>query len=85
MAPPGKRVVVHEKPDNRKSWAGYGTEARYIGPYLEHYRRFKCYMPETYSERNADTVEFSPTTTPFPQVTTDNYLRQAATDILVIL
>ena len=38
-----------------------------------------------YSERNADTVECFPTTTPFPQVTTDDYLCQAATDILVIL
>ena len=42
-------------------------------------------MSETYSERNVDTVEFSPTTTPFPQVTTHDYLRQAAADILAIL
>ena len=42
-------------------------------------------MPTTYSERNVDTEEFFPTTTPFPKVTTDNYLGQAATDILAIL
>ena len=85
MTPPGTRVVVHDKPNNRRSFAGYGTEAWYIVPSLEHYRRFKCYMSETYSERNADTAEFFPATTPFPQVTTDDYLRQAATDILAIL
>ena len=42
-------------------------------------------MPEIYSEHNADTVQFFPAATPFPQVTTDDYLRQAAADILAIL
>ena len=36
MAPPGTKVVVHEKSNNRLSWAGHGTEAWYIGPSLEH-------------------------------------------------
>ena len=60
MAPPGTKVLVHEKPGNRKTWAGHGTEGWYIGPSLEHYRCYKCYMPTTHSERNADTVEFFP-------------------------
>ena len=58
MAPPGTKVVVHEKADSRKSWAGHGIKAWYIGTSLEHYRCFKCYMPATYSERDADTVDF---------------------------
>ena len=32
MAPPGTKVIVHKKSDNRASWAGHGTEAWYIGP-----------------------------------------------------
>ena len=56
-APPGTKVVVHEKATNRKLWAGHGTEAWYIGPSLEHYRCFKCYMPTTYNEQDADTVD----------------------------
>ena len=85
MAPPGTKVVVHEKPKNRKTFAGHGTEAWYIGPSPDHYRCYKCYMPETCRERDADTVEFFPQKIPFPQVTTDDYLRQAATDIHHIL
>ena len=85
LAPPGTRVLVHEKSYNRKSWAGHGTQGWYIGPALEHYRCFRCYMPETHSERNVDTVEFFPVTTPFPKVATEDYLRQAAKDILDIL
>ena len=85
MAQPGTKVVVHEKQNNRLSWAGHGTNVWYIGPSLEHYRCFKCYMLVTCRERDADTVEFSLTTTPFPHVSTDDYLRQAATDLVNIL
>ena len=58
MAPSGTKIIVHGKLDNRKSWAGHGTEAWHIGPSLDHYRYFKCYMHTIYSERNVDTVEF---------------------------
>ena len=85
MTPPSTKVVVHEKPNNRLSWTGHVTEAWYIGPSLEHYRCFKCYMTVTWRERDADTVEFSPKTTPFPRVLTDDYLWQAATDLVDIL
>ena len=42
-------------------------------------------MPDTCCERDADTVEFFPQRISFPRVTTDNYLRQAATNIAHIL
>ena len=42
-------------------------------------------MPVTFREQDSDTVEFSPTTTPFPRVSTYDYLRQAATDLVDIL
>ena len=42
-------------------------------------------MPVTFQERDADTVEVFPTTTPFTRVSTDDYLRQAAIDLVDIL
>ena len=74
-----------DKPVNRKTWAGHGTLGWYISPALEHYRYYKCYIPITYSYRNADTVDFPPTSTPLPKVSTDDYLRQAANDLVNIL
>ena len=74
MAPPGTRIIVHEKSNNRLSWAGHGTKAWCIGPSMEHYLCFKCYMPVTCRKRDADTVKFFLTTIPFPRVSTDNYL-----------
>ena len=34
MAPPVTRVVVHDKPNQRASWAHHGTPDWYIGPSL---------------------------------------------------
>ena len=49
------------------------------------YRCIKCYFPSTRSERDCDIVTFFPNVVPFPKVTTDDFLRQAATDIVSIL
>jgi hypothetical protein len=40
MAPPGKRIIAHETPARRQTWARHGQDGWYTGPALEHYR---CY------------------------------------------
>ena len=32
LAPPGMRVVIHEKPADRTSWAPHGVDGFYVGP-----------------------------------------------------
>lgn len=85
MVPLGTKAMVYEKPNKRLPWAEHGSEAWYIGPSMEHYRYFKCYMPITCSKHDAGTVQVFPSNTPFPSVSIDNYLRQAATDLTDIL
>jgi hypothetical protein len=85
LAPPGTRVVVHLKPDQRGSWAYHCEEGWYVGPSMEHYRCVKCYIPASGRERDVDTLQFFPKTIPFPEVSTEDYLTQAASDILSIL
>ena len=62
MAPPGTKVVIQLKPDNRPSWGSRGKEGWYIGPSPDHYRCVKCFIPLTRAEINADTVTFLPKT-----------------------
>jgi hypothetical protein len=38
MAPPGTRIIAHETPSRRRTWAPHGQDGWYIGPALEHYR-----------------------------------------------
>jgi hypothetical protein len=85
LAPPGTRIVVHENSNNRTSFGTHATDGWYIGPALDHYRCYHCYIPSTASTRNADTVDFFPKQVPFPKTNTDDYLRQAAEDIVSIL
>ena len=85
LVPPGTKVLAHKKPDDRASWAFNGEEGWSIGPAMQHYRCIKCYFPITKSERNVDTVTFFPKSIPFPKVSADDFLKQAATDIINIL
>ena len=56
--PPGKIVVLHNRPKDIASWAPHGEPVWYIGPAMEHYRFHKAYIPKTRAERISDTVDF---------------------------
>jgi hypothetical protein len=60
MAPGGTRVVVHVKPLIRASWDTHGVEGFYIGPALEHYRCYRCWIISTAAIRITDTVAWHP-------------------------
>jgi hypothetical protein len=60
MAPPGTKIVVHEKPTQRRTWDPHGVDGWYVGPATEHYRCYRVFINKTRSERITDTVEFFP-------------------------
>lgn len=45
LAPPGIKCQIHEKPNQRKSWAPHSVDGHYLGPALEHYWCFKVFQP----------------------------------------
>jgi hypothetical protein len=85
LAPPGTRVVVHITPNQRQNMAPHGIDGWYVGPSTEHYRCHKCYIPSTFRVRDALTIDWFPHAVPFPKVSTDDYLRQTATDMLTLI
>jgi hypothetical protein len=44
LAPPGTRIIAHETPGRRRTWAPHGQDGWYIGPALEHYRCYTFYI-----------------------------------------
>jgi hypothetical protein len=60
MAPPGTRIVAHETPNRRRTWAPHEQDGWYIGPALEHNRYYTEYITKTRGERVVETVEFFP-------------------------
>ena len=85
LAPSGSKFLVHSKTSQRGTWAPNGEEWWIVGYSTEHYRCIKVYFTKTRSERDYDTITFFPAVIPYPEVKIDNFLRQAATDIIIIL
>ena len=82
MAPPGTRVIIHEKPGNRASWAPHGSKGWYVGPAPHHYRCWTVYVDKTRSERVGDTVEFFPHQCPMPKLSSADLATKAAIELL---
>ena len=70
LSPPGTRVIIHENPPIRQTWAPHGTDGWYVGPALHHYQCYRIWVPRTHAERIVDTISFFPktipTTRPYP-------------------
>jgi hypothetical protein len=81
MAPPGTRIIAHETPSRRRTWAPHGQDGWYVGPALEHYRCYTVCITKTRGNRIVETVEFFPEkfTLPFPS--SQDLATQAAADL----
>ena len=82
LAPPGTRILIHEKPNQRRTWAPHGVQGWYIGPALEHYRCYKCYVTTTNATRISDTVEFFPTQCEVPALSSTDTAMLAARQLI---
>jgi hypothetical protein len=81
LAPPGKRIIAHETPGRRRTWAPHGQDGWYIGPALEYYRCYTVYITKTRSSRVVETVEFFPYKFKLPFPSSSYLATQAAADI----
>ena len=85
MAPPGTRLIVHDKPRNITSWCHHVTPDWYIDPSLDHYRCMQCYMNANDTVCITDTIKYTPKEFDFPKTTPENYLQQAIGYIIQIM
>jgi len=69
MLPPGLKVIIHEKRNQRRSWDPRGVDGWYLGPALSHYRCHRVYCSRTNSERITDTINIFPHDASPPHVT----------------
>ena len=81
LAPPGTKVLIHETPNRRKTWAVHGVEGWYLGGAREHYRCYRVYASKTRAERVARTVEFFPHYGKMPALSSADAAIRAAIDL----
>ena len=68
IAPPGSEMLMHEKPNRRKTFGFNAKKAWYIAPCFQHYQTFKGIMESTEAERISDTVQFKHHAITIPQL-----------------
>ena len=78
----GTKVVVHERPGERASWAPHGEPVWHIGPSMEHYWWHKAYINDTRSERISDTLELFPKKFTTPNISYTDASINAAHDLI---
>jgi hypothetical protein len=80
FAPPGCKIIAHEKPGKRRTWAPHGQHGYSLGPAMNHYRCQNVYISTTASERIVDTLEFFPHNYQTAQLSSTGRLLMAAKD-----
>lgn len=85
IGPLGTKVLVHEKPDVRETWAPHGVPGWYIGPAPAHYRCYTVHIIETKRQRIADTLAWFPHHTPLPKTASIDAATAAANDLIEAL
>ena len=81
IAPPGSEMMIHEKPNRRRTWSHNAKKAWYIGPCPHHYRNMKGILQATGTERKSDTVRFLHHAIAVPQLTPADRILEAARDL----
>jgi hypothetical protein len=81
FAPTGCKIIAHEKPAKRRTWAPHGQHGYSLGLAMHHYRFQNVYISATASERIVDTLDFFPHNFPMPQLSSTDRLIMAAKDM----
>jgi hypothetical protein len=78
FGPPGCKIIAHQKPSKRRTWASHGKPVCYLGPSMHHYCCHNVYITATASERIVNTLEFPPHNLPMTQMSSTYRLLMAA-------
>jgi hypothetical protein len=74
FAPPGWKIIAHEKPEKRRTWAPHSQHGYSLGPAMHHYRCQNVYISTTASERIVDTLELFTHNYQMPQLSSTDRL-----------
>ena len=85
LVPSGTKVIAQTKVSKCASWELNCEKGWYIDPLPDHYRCIKVFPSKTRAEREVDTVTFFPASITFPEIKLDDFLLQAADDIITVL
>jgi hypothetical protein len=81
FAPPRCKIIAHEKPVKRRTWAPHWQHGYSLGPAMHHYWCQNVYISAMAIEQIVDTLEFLPHNYQMPQLSSTDRLIMAANDM----
>jgi hypothetical protein len=81
FSPPGCKIIAHEKPGKRRTWAPHGQHGYSLGPAMHYYRCQNVNITATAGERIVDTLEFFPHNYQMPQLSSTYRLLMTAKEM----
>ena len=81
FAPPGTKVLAHEKPGRCASWGFHANKGRYIGPALNHHQCYRYITQSTGAEQITDTIKFQHHNVKVPQLTAADIITSAVREL----
>ena len=82
--PPGSKVIVNERPQERCTWSDHGVAQFYLGPEMHRLRNYYCYIPTTRWERVSNAVELFSLHLVMPKTSSEDRLSQVTQYVLAI-
>ena len=82
VAPLGIQVLIHEKSNNRISWAPHGVEGWFSGPAMEYYSCSRVIASKTGGKIVTYTVQFPPHDVQMPGISELDRSREASIELI---
>jgi hypothetical protein len=82
FAPPGCKIIAHQRPEKRRKWAPRGQHGYSLVPAMHHYRCQNMYISTSASARIVDTLELFPHNYQMPQLSSTDRFLMAAKDMM---
>ena len=81
LAPLGTKVIIHERPKQRASWAPHGKPGFLVSRAKDHYRSFEISVEKTGGTRTSDAIEILPTKYIMPKTSSNDRIIAALEEI----
>jgi hypothetical protein len=85
IAPAGVKVVVFESPGVRGAFAPHGLNGFYLGPAVDHYRCWRCWVVNTRAIRITDTLGWLPAPYKMPGASPIEQMHASISDLCEIM
>jgi hypothetical protein len=77
--------VIYESPKTHTSWGSWGTNAWYVGPFLNHYQCNHYFAPETWAYHISGSAKLFPWHCQVPYLLWNEHLQEVIMELVATL